>query len=157
MSQDNHQDHGLELRNCFSRTSINPQGQLCFHLNPPVVFAKCLSQVAETGTKYGHFTARSSPQLSQLSGNNVDNDDDGDNILAAIFFVDSVSVLRRVAATCKRAGDDGGRGSGGGDARPPMSISEGRGVVLMGVVTNLLRARGHAVHHHPDNWPQVSW
>jgi hypothetical protein len=95
-------------------------------LDRAVVFSECLTQVAEMGCRY-----RGSPQ-------------DAD---AAILLVNCSSLLKHVVA------EDGKSGNG---QLSGASMSDGRGMLLVGVVSNLLKATGHTVSHHHGNWPRFS-
>ncbi len=134
----------------LTKVSMNPQGQLCVQLNRPMAFTECLVRVGGMGSRYGHLI----PALSAAESPE------------SILLVNDVSVLKRMASEgggtaqsgcglgesgCgfDRSGP-GGCGLGGGD----MSMSDARGMLLVGVVSNILRARGYAVHHHHGNWPQ---
>lgn len=120
----------------FSKISINPQGQLCLWLNRPMVFSKCLSQVSEMGSKYGHSVMSPPAPGCQGSSQNAD---------AAVLLINDSAVLKHMASRS---------GSGQSSVDPSdLSLSDSRSALLVGVVSNLLKARGHEVNHHHGNWP----
>lgn len=124
------------LTSNFTKISINPQGQLCMWLNRPIVFSECLVQVAEMGSKYGHSVL--SPALG--ASHNADE---------AIFLINDSALLRHMVSE--------GNGSGQSSAEPDpndINLSDGRTALLVGVFSNLLKARGHTVDHHHGNWPR---
>ena len=93
-------------------------------LNRPMVFSICLAQVAETGSKYGH---------------SVSSD-------AAVLLINDSVVLRHIAAR-----NGSGQSSSELDSND-LGLSDSRAVLLVGVLSNLLKARGHKVNHHHGNW-----
>ncbi len=116
----------------FTKVFLNPQGQLCLRLNRPIAFTESLIQVAREGPKYGHA------HQSMV--------DDNSRSEKSILLLNDTFVLKNVL---KNMDDStGGCGSEGG-----ITVSEGRSLLLVGVLANLLRARGFKVHQHQWSMP----
>lgn len=128
-------DLSPEVTRYFSGVAVNRQGQLCVRLNRPIAFAESLVQVAEMGSKYGSFVSSPLPMMSSRSKE-------------SILLLNDTMTLRHLA--------DSGRGLGGSGRG--LSMSEGRSLLLVGVLANLLQCNGHEVHQqqHHYNWPTVS-
>ena len=88
------------------------------------------------GSKYGSFV------LSQLSMTSSQLSFEKESVL----LLNDAMTLRHLADSGCDIGESG-RG---------LSMSEGRSLLLVGVLANLLRYNGHVVHHHHNNWPSVS-
>lgn len=116
------------LARCFAKVFISPQGQLCMWLNRPRVSSDCLVQVAAMGSKFGH----SSSALASGSMRNPD--------MEILLINDTVFNLEESGCGQSRNGSS-------------MSLSDGRSALLVGVVSNLLKATGQNVCHHRGNWP----
>lgn len=129
-------DLSLEVTRHFSSVAVNRQGQLCVRLNRPIAFAESLVQVAEMGSKYGSFV---SPPLSMTSSRSTVEKE-------SILLLNDAMALRHLADS----------GCGLGESGRGLSMSEGRSLLLVGVLANLLRCSGHAVYQHHYNWPTVS-
>lgn len=139
-----------DITRCFTSVTINPHGQLCMELNRPIVFAESLIQVARMGLNYGYSV---SPTPSSSSKNS-----EGTANKKAVLIINDSSVLRHMVSSSEGCGlevEGHSLGIGG------ISVSEARGVLLVGVVSNLLRAGGYIVHQHRYNmlaaWQQVSY
>lgn len=130
----------LHLAQSFVKISISPQEQLCMWLSRPIAFSECLIRVAAMGSKYGH----SKPSPSSGSSKPLQNAD------MAILLVNDGAVIEHMVS---EGGGCGQSSSGQNSAELGMSMSDSRSALLVGVVSNLLRAMGNTVCHHHRNLP----
>ena len=125
----------------FSKAFMSPQGLLCVCLNRPMAFSETLARVAEEGERYGHTHSDHAPS-SPGEGRHV-------------LLLNDVCVLKHALSSgegCGLAGKGRGLSQRGADTGG-ISLSEARGLLLVGVASNLLRASGHEVHQHSHNIP----
>lgn len=105
-------------------------------LNRPTVFSEALLRVIQDGPKYG----RCDPLPIGASG--------GES--RPILLMNDAFLLKHILSPDEGTPPAKGRGS------MQLSIGDGRGMLLVGVVFNLLRACGHVVHCYPQATPPSS-
>ena len=119
-----------EVTKYFTKVFVNPQGQLCLRLNRPIIFTESLVRVMREGPEYGH-THRLTSSLEVAQGVSGESFHE-----KTILLLNDMLVLRNA-----------GTSVGGCD----ITVSKGRSLLLVGVLTNLLRATGFKVHQHQCN------
>ena len=112
----------------FTRAFVSPQGQLCMCLNRPIGFSESLTRVAREGNNYGH--------LAPSAGNED----------KRFLIINDSQFLKSLLQP-----SDGCGLTEKGCGLSQLSLGEVRGILLVGVFSNLLRAYGrHVTCRHPD-------
>jgi len=100
----------------FQKVVFNPQGHLCLSLNRPLTFANCIQEIHIQGQKYGCIVGETTTK----------------------------SVAIAVDSFVNQKGDAGGACKEK-TSYSQLTIMEGRLILLMGLLSNLLKTVGHPV------------
>lgn len=150
----------------FTAHCVNPQGQLRLSLNRPLVFATTVGDVLSLGPTYGR------PRRSMLSGagNSASLSPVQQNHILLIHNFTrhlSCGILDRhqaetILSSSQRvcACDDARRDEATLPTGPlllldELDLNEGRALLVLGLLLNLLKLGDHSVFHY-SNIPQVS-
>lgn len=108
----------------FQKIAFNLQGHLFLFLNRPLMFAKCIQEVYVQGRKYGSSLEGASNSITIVADQLVDQN-------------------QKAAAkdACQKT-----------MSHSELTVLEGRLILLMGLLSNLLKAAGHPVEWFGSNW-----
>lgn len=114
----------------FQKIGFSPQGHLCVCLNRPVVFSKTIQDVLTSQTTYGVV------EMSAPSDTILILDYSLDFISQSEAPKDDIATSQHVETTLSK-----------------LTLNEGRALLIMGLLSNLLKASGYSVTHCSNYLP----
>lgn len=102
----------------FQKVVFNPQGHLCLSLNRPLTFANCIQEIHIQGQKYGCIVGETTKSVA----------------IAVDSFVNQKGDAGDAGGACKEK-----------PSYSQLTVMEGRLILLMGLLSNLLKTVGHPV------------
>ena len=126
----------------FASISINPQGQLCLSLNRPLIFATSIDEVLTLGPTYGTGNRERS---STAAEDGVTTSSSPTTFHLLHYSTQEGSTLNRLHSLDAPSSDlsEAMRRS-----LHQLDLSEGRSLLVLGLLGNLLKARGRSVVFH---------
>ena len=155
-SQASDDEHGVSY---FSSLSINPQGQLCLSLNRRMIFATIIEEVLTLGRTYGsiNISRTSSSVTSDVASSTKYCRVNLVHYSAQEGFIPTAQSKyhsKDVSSTSFRDLEQTETRTVKTRTLDQLDLSEGRSLLVLGLLRKLLEARGHSVSCY-TNIPQV--